>query len=92
MSKYHTIKLDREYRVRDVPFLPNSRKLRVGTTDLRDKIMEMLAAGDQLGHLGYINSRIHFFIEGQHLDEADEVILSHIERDLIRYKNTIEIQ
>lgn len=92
MSKYHTIKLDKEYRVRDVPFLPNSRKLRVGTTDLRDRIIEMLSAGEQLGLLMYINRRIHFFIENHHLDETDESILALIEKDLSRYKNTIEIQ
>lgn len=92
MSKYHTIKLDREYRVRDVPFLPNSRKLRVGTTDLRDKIMEMLSNGEQLGLLRYISNRIHFFIEGHYLDESDDFILTLIEKDLSRYKNTIEIQ
>lgn len=64
MSKYHTIKLDREYTVRDVPFLPNSKKLRVGTTDLRDKITEMLSTGENLPYLRFINKRIHFFIEG----------------------------
>lgn len=89
--KYHTIKLDKEYTVRDVPYLPNTKKYRIGTMDLKHRILEMLSAGEQVAHLRYINNRIHFFIEEQFIHEPDEVLTLLIEKNFSQYKNNIEI-
>lgn len=92
MSKYHTIKLDeQEYTVRDVPYLPNSKKFRIGTIELRDKILALLESNTNIQHLRFISNRIHFFVEHHHLHKEDEELNELIEKHLSQYKNNIEI-
>lgn len=91
MSKYHTIKLDGEFIVRDLTMPPFKKKVRIAPIELKWKILEKLYLKDNMLFLNYINSRIHFFVDKNFIHKEEDEIINHLERNVHTFKNDIII-
>ena len=92
MSKYHIVRLDNEFTVRDLTMPPFKKKVRIAPIELKWKILEKLYLKDNMSFLNYVNSRIHFFVDKNYIDKEDNEIISHLEGNIFNLKNDIIIQ
>jgi hypothetical protein len=92
MSKFHKITIDEEvFIVRDVPIPPFSKKFRVAPTELKYKIIEKLNKKENLLHLKYVNSRIHFYINNLYIIKKEDDELAEYLQNNIQHRNDIII-
>jgi len=91
MSKYHTVRLDDEFTVRDLTMPPFKKKVRIAPIELKWKILEKLYLKDNTPFLNYINNRIHFFVDKEFIHKEDQDIINHLNDNVHNLKNDIII-